>query len=76
MGADKNNKNPQLATASKKTACYVTVNMSNVSFETVVRQRVMGCARSSDNDEGQEDTIVRPQPKQEVAVQQDSSRTS
>ena len=59
-----------------KTACYVTVNMSNVSFETVVRQRVMGCARSSDNDEGQEDTIVRPQPKQEVAVQQDSSRTT
>ena len=59
-----------------KTACYVTVNMSNVSFETVVRQRVMGCARSSDNDEGQEDTIVRPQPKQEVADQQDSSRTT
>ena len=50
--------------------------MSNVSFETFVRQRVMGCARSSDNDEGQEDTIVRPQPKQEVADQQDSSRTT
>ena len=55
---------------------YVTVNKSNVSFETVVRQRVTGCARSSVIDEGLEDTIVRPHPKQEVAVQEDSSRTS
>ena len=32
--------------------------MSNVSFKTVVRQRVMGCARSSVTDEGLEDNVV------------------
>ena len=49
--------------------------MANVSFKTVVRQRVMGCARSSVIDEGLEDNIVRPHPEQEVAVQAGSSRT-
>ena len=42
--------------------------MALVSFKHVVRQRVMGCARSSVIDEGLEDNIVRPHPEQELAV--------
>ena len=42
--------------------------MALVSFEHVVRKRVMGCARSSVIDEGLEDNIVRPHPEQELAV--------
>ena len=42
--------------------------MAIVSLKHVVRQRVMGCARSSVIDEGLEDNIVRPHPEQELAV--------